>query len=63
MCRSIDNVAVQGRWPLTTGVAQGRYYCIIMVKKDMHTIIGDLSSEVHQARVIKRYQDIIKVRE
>ena len=24
----IDNVAVQGRWPLTTGVAQGRYYCI-----------------------------------
>ena len=23
----IDNVAVQGRWPLTTGVAQGRYYC------------------------------------
>ena len=24
--RSIDNVAVQGRWPLTTGVAQGRYY-------------------------------------
>ena len=25
--RSIDNVAVQGRWPLTTGVAQGRYYC------------------------------------
>ena len=27
--RGIDNVAVQGRWPLTTGVAQGRYYCII----------------------------------
>ena len=26
--RGIDNVAVQGRWPLTTGVAQGRYYCI-----------------------------------
>ena len=25
--RGIDNVAVQGRWPLTTGVAQGRYYC------------------------------------
>ena len=24
----IDNVAVQGRCPLTTGVAQGRYYCI-----------------------------------
>ena len=23
--RGIDNVAVQGRWPLTTGVAQGRY--------------------------------------
>ena len=22
--RGIDNVAVQGRWPLTTGVAQGR---------------------------------------
>ena len=27
--RGIDNVAVQGRWPLTTGVAQGRYYCNI----------------------------------
>ena len=26
--RGIDNVAVQDRWPLTTGVAQGRYYCI-----------------------------------
>ena len=26
--RGIDYVAVQGRWPLTTGVAQGRYYCI-----------------------------------
>ena len=26
--RGIDNVAVQGRWSLTTGVAQGRYYCI-----------------------------------
>ena len=26
--RGIDNVAVQGMWPLTTGVAQGRYYCI-----------------------------------
>ena len=25
--RGIDNVAVQGRWPLTTGIAQGRYYC------------------------------------
>ena len=25
--RGIDNVAEQGRWPLTTGVAQGRYYC------------------------------------
>ena len=24
--RGIDNVATQGRWPLTTGVAQGRYY-------------------------------------
>ena len=28
--RGIDNVAVQGRWPLTTGVAQGRYYCNYM---------------------------------
>ena len=25
--RGIDNMAAQGRWPLTTGVAQGRYYC------------------------------------
>ena len=27
--RGIDYVAIQGRWPLTTGVAQGRYayYC------------------------------------
>ena len=28
--RGIDNVAIQGRWPLTTGVAQGRYYCTCM---------------------------------
>ena len=27
----IGNVAVQGRWPLTTGVAQGRYYCILVI--------------------------------
>ena len=27
--RGFDNVAVQGRWPLTTGVAQGRYYCTL----------------------------------
>ena len=25
--RGIDNVAVLGRWPLMTGVVQGRYYC------------------------------------
>ena len=32
--RGIDNMAVQGRWPLTTGVAQGRYYCSsIFVRK------------------------------
>ena len=29
--RGIDNVVVQGRWPLTTGVAQGRYYCKTIV--------------------------------
>ena len=28
--RGIDNVAVQGRWPLTTGVAQDRYYCSVV---------------------------------
>ena len=28
--RGIDNVAVQGRWPLMTGVAQGRYYSIFI---------------------------------
>ena len=27
MSRDIDNVAVHSRWPLTTGVAQSRYYC------------------------------------
>ena len=27
MSRGIDKVAVHSRWPLTTGVAQGRYYC------------------------------------
>ena len=32
--RGIDNVAVQGRWPLTTGVAQGRYYCTLI--QDYH---------------------------
>ena len=29
--RGIDNVAVQGRWPLMTWVAQGRYYCISII--------------------------------
>ena len=29
--RGIDNVAVQGRWPFTTGVAQGRYYCMYVI--------------------------------
>ena len=29
MCRDFDNVAVHVRWPLTTGVAQGRYYCML----------------------------------
>ena len=28
--RGIDNVAVQVRWPLTMGVAQGRYYCMLV---------------------------------
>ena len=28
MCRDIDKVSAHSRWPLTTGVAQGRYYCI-----------------------------------
>ncbi len=27
MCRDIDKVAAHSRWPLTTVVAQGRYYC------------------------------------
>ena len=27
MCRDIDSVTVHVRWPLATGVAQGRYYC------------------------------------
>ena len=30
----IDNVAVQGRWPLTTGVAQGRYYCNVYLARE-----------------------------
>ena len=33
--RGIDNVAVQCRWPLTTGVAQGRYYCIVITRDAM----------------------------
>ena len=39
MCRDIDKVAVHGRWPLTTGVAQGRYYCIeLMYYVNRHKI-------------------------
>ena len=34
--QGFDNVAVQGRWPLTTGVAQGRYYCIYQLDKNHH---------------------------
>ena len=34
--RGIDNVAVQGRWPLTTGVAQGRYYCSEVLVASSH---------------------------
>ena len=41
MFRDIDNVAVQVRWPLTTGVAQGRYYCIGLVSKGDCIIMGD----------------------
>ena len=45
--RGIDNVAVQGRWPLTTGVAQGRYYCTTTIKASqssgtMHRSTGNL---------------------
>ena len=36
--RGFDNVAVQGRWPLTTGVAQGRYYCTTQYKTETHNI-------------------------
>ena len=32
--RGIDNMAVQSRWPLTTGVAQGRYYCRVNMFKN-----------------------------
>ena len=39
--RGIDNVAVQGRWPLTTGVAQGRYYC----NKDSSIFLAMIRSE------------------
>ena len=28
MSRDIDNMAVHSKWLLTTGVAEGRYYCI-----------------------------------
>ena len=37
--RGIDNVAVQGRWPLTTGVAQGRYYCTYESRKGLIDIL------------------------
>ena len=39
MCRGIDHVAVQGRWPLTTGVAQGRYYCIVLCSRQYYLFI------------------------
>ena len=29
MSRDIDNVAVHVKWPLTMGVAQGRYYSVL----------------------------------
>ena len=35
--RGIDNVTVQGTWPLTTGVAQGRYYCIVSICAKLQT--------------------------
>ena len=35
--RGIDNVAVQGRWPLTAGVAQGRYYCRTLCGTTLHS--------------------------
>ena len=46
--RGIDNVAVQGRWPLTTGVAQGMYYysyllSIIACYFDNVTGLGDVN--------------------
>ena len=38
MSRDIDNVSVHSRWPLTTGVAQGRYYCILIYQLFLNLI-------------------------
>ena len=45
--RGIDNVAVQDRWPLTTGVAQGRYYSMSTVNI---IIVHDASRHKHDSR-------------
>ena len=42
--RGIDNLVVQGRWPLTTGVAQGRYYCNSF--KHVRKFINDLDDSL-----------------
>ena len=49
--RGIDNVAVQGRWPLTTGVAQGRYYCTILLGK--FQVIQDFGGARQSNRILK----------
>ena len=52
--RGIDNVAVQGRWPLTTGVAQGRYYCIGLVHNIFtRNIYYGVDMKIDNQRIIK----------
>ena len=42
LSRDIDNVAVHSRWPLTTGVAQCRYYCTYMCNFSLIVFIYNL---------------------
>ena len=58
--RGIDNVAVQGRLPLTTGVAQGRYYCNL--KTTASTTLYDFFSLIYMYGFLLFYIYILMYR-
>ena len=58
MCRDIDKVSAHSRWPLTTGVAQGRYYCnrLFKIQKRAIRIVANSKYNPHTEPLFKLYR-------